>query len=65
MNGNNTTVKWIAIIVTIFLLIAAWAYATVSGNVERIHKLETGYEVILEKLKTIESDIKDIKMLVD
>jgi len=57
---KNHTSTWISIIVSIFLLISIWAYATVSKNVDRIQRLETQYEVILEKLKTIEKNLNKL-----
>ena len=63
-NGNNT-VKWIAIIASIFIAIAGGAYAyttIVSKQIDhRIERLEEKFERIMECNTEIKQDVKWIK----
>ena len=78
-NGNSTTVKWIAIIVSIILMLSGWTFAGINAakvnqiedykakteiNTINISELKMQYGVVITKLEYIEKSIDEIKEVV-
>ena len=62
MNSNNSTVKWIAIIVTLLALIFGSAYGAIQI---KLMKHDDIIMEIREDQAEIKSDVKYIRMMID